>query len=65
MMLSSCLPACNDPTHPTCFMRWLRANTRVLSRSKDGMSVTIGVDHDYSKYVHLGRPLRSHPFRKR
>lgn len=39
-------------------MRWLKRSIRVLSRSKDGMSVTVGVDHDWSKGFHSFNSFR-------
>lgn len=44
----------------------LQKETRVLSRSEDGMSVVVGVDWDWSDAVQYGSsPMKRHPFRKR
>lgn len=43
----------------------IRKNLRVLSRSPDGMSITVGTDYRWSKYVQSANqlPIRS-PFRR-
>jgi len=48
-------------------LKQIRQSTRVLSRSEDGMSVTVGTGIDWTRDVKYGRGPRSKsaPFRKR